>query len=262
MVIVLPFIRPPKTPIKTIGFIIRSLPWGELETNYPDAEFDLYGFESRRFFPSVIGGPKQLESVDLTILDTTSNTLEEKCYLSLLDLCLGRWRYVFCRTKYLSQPISISSPRISLQVPRYSLTTSVLDKFSEGVNALQGDRKLRISALRWHTGCSRNDPIDTVLDCCSALESALSLPSELRLRLSLSVYHILDRNKKRSFAAVYEMYGIRNKFIHGGELPAVDEDQQLEYLHVVARFLSKCLKIGKVPSNDELSRMILDQYSV
>ena len=121
---------------------------------------------------------------------------------------------------------------------------------------------MRIAIQRWYSSYTREDPLDTVLDCCSALEAAINLPDELRLRISLSVYHTLAKNRKRAFSLVYEMYRNRNDFIHGGRLPELSSKQQQNYIEVVAQVLYRYVDLGKIPDSKSMSKAILRQYAI
>lgn len=146
-------------------------------------------------------------------------------------------------------------------MPTYNFNPNLVEKLTAGLRLLSSQRRFCISLERWYSSCTRRESLDTVLDCCSSLEAALSLPDELRLRIAFSVYYTVKTNKKRAFALAYEMYGIRNAFIHGGKIPKVSLAQKRSYIELVAEMLYRYVAIGKILDGGVINKMILENYA-
>ena len=252
MLINLPFYNAPKQPINLGNFTIRAtLGWEEKGSDFP---VSVYGFETSKL-------PMHKKSPAWAMLETPDNLIPSIIYATTLDLLSNHWKYVFKRTVTLARPMTLDRALDFIKVPRYNFTPSLINTFTRAIKFLSKERKARIALQRWSSSYARQDSLDSVLDCCSALEAAMNLPDELRLRISLSAYHLLKRYKKQGFALVYEMYGIRNSFIHGASFPEVDTNKQRSYIDVVAQILRRYIELGKIPSGDEMGKSILHQFS-
>jgi hypothetical protein len=262
MLIALPFFKPPKEAINVSGVTLKTATVSQLDqlqAEHPKS--GLFVFEMMRLFRTPDG--KRVEDIDdfeLAALETSKDAIPVDCYTALLELLTGHWKYILKRSECMAQSSPSSSPKYP-KLPRYSFNASLVDKFASGVDLLSTSRRFRISTQRWYISYMREDPLDTVLDCCSSLEAALSLNNELRLRISLSVYHTFRRKKKKAFNLVYEMYGIRNSFIHGAKIPEVSAEQQRSYIEIVAQLLRRYVQLGEIPDSNVINEMIIRHYA-
>ncbi len=103
--------------------------------------------------------------------------------------------------------------------------------------------------------------MDSILDCCSCLEALYNLSDELRLKISLISFHLVPTDKKNTLDKVYEMYGLRNAFIHGSKIPEVSHEQVKEYLNLTAKILISILQLGELPTVEALTKNIFEYYA-
>jgi len=167
----------------------------------------------------------------------------------------------------LNQPLFING---SINVKKFNPPFIKLSKekcklLKNGYFLLGGERnenkRFRISLLRWTATYFKNEPIDSVLDCCSALEALLHFPEELRLRIALSVYHILKSHKKESFVKTYKMYGLRNTFIHGDSIPNISDNERRSYIKLIREVLLQIIRDKRIPNIQRLNEKIIGTFS-
>jgi len=255
----LPYFRPPKEPFGTDRSEVRPIHLDEIR-DIGDTVLStaLYMYEIMELF----GKPGRLgafETALRTVVLTSVPEIPEESLTALADLVSQNWLYIQQRSRALADPpLGAVRPLPSV----YTFTTTRQAAYKEGLALLEASRPFRIAMLRWAAGLTRTDPLDSVLDYCSALEALFRLRDELRLRLSLSVYHVLKRGKREAFHAVYEMYGIRNKFIHGGAVPDVSFESAEEYGTTVAAVLGNIVSRGALPDAGELDRRTQDLFGV
>jgi hypothetical protein len=267
MIVYLAFFRPPKKAIKFHGATVRR-PTDDENNQFIDCAFVPY---IRPLDHTEVFGPLDKLRVPAkvkviyTILEVRDYHISPICYIALLDVLTKNWIYILEREKHCRlRPLSLgrSMPAgTHPKVPTYNFNPNLIEKLKAGLLLLSSQRRFCISLERWYSSCTRMEPLDTVLDCCSSLEAVLSLPDELRLRIAFSVYHTVKTNKKRAFALAYEMYGIRNAFIHGGKMPKVSLSQKRSYIELVAEILYRYVAIGKILDGGVISKMILENYA-
>lgn len=256
MIVLLPFFRPPREPLDVGRGSLKDFP-AETEGAFP---VSLYGFESWKILGGKNGlrGRKKLTEFRWAGIEMHDNVIPAVCIGSACDLITGHWKYVLKRTQFVISD-RLKPEMHSFHVPRYSFSPTFVRKLSQALDFLYQNRRARVAFERWSSGYLRSDPIDTVLDCCSSLEAALNLPDELRLRMAMTAYHSLKRNKKRVFAMAYKMYNLRNKFIHGNEIPEISPSDQSDFVWAVGLLLSEFLKVGKLPDQKIINELIMRQ---
>ncbi len=129
-------------------------------------------------------------------------------------------------------------------------------KLEVGLKSLQGNKHLRIAIARWYSAVRRTDPLDRVLDLCSALEAGFSLSNELRRRLFFAAKAALPRRAKGDALIVYKMYGARNRFIHGSGIPDITSEDSKQFLEVVPAIIKRMSLCGRKPSDEEIEKEI------
>lgn len=250
---ILPYFRPPRTAFGTDRSEVLGISPSEFSEEAEGAlNTALYGHEVQALFRKR-GGLGSPMTARRTAVYTSIPEIPEGSLVALADLVSRNWSYLQSRT------IAHEAPLLEAVYPRprlYSFTPLRQAAYTRGLGLLETSRGFRVSMLRWAAGPTRTDPLDSVLDYCSALEALFRLPDELRLRLSLSVHCVLQCRKRERACAVYEMYGIRSKFIHGGDVPDVCFDQTAGYCATIAAVLGTVVAKGALPDGQELDRKI------
>lgn len=200
---------------------------------------------------SVYDRYKSLDEAMITIAENFPDYLSSHQLTGLAELITGRWRER-CQSKGVKHD---ENYRLKNPLRQFTLTETMTSKLETGIE-LCSNKRFRIAIDRWNTGLRRADPLDAVLDLCSSLEACFGLSSELRLRLSFAVRAVLKRNKKTSAKLVYEMYGVRNDFIHGSKIPEISRDQKAAFIAVVSEILVSIIRKGAIPSAQVIQKEI------
>lgn len=263
MIVFLAFFKPPKDVLKVSGVTLRRATSEEVKQFMHAAEPYIRRLGGTELFgPIGQRGPVKVR-LKYTILETNDDRIPPVCYFALLDILKKTWMYVLRREEYYRKyALKLTATHVKHpKVPIYNFNPPLISKLEKGIQLLSKQRRFAISLERWYSSCTRSDPLDTALDCCSSLEAAISLPNELRLRIAFSVYHTMQTNKEKAFALAYEMYGVRNSFIHGDKTPIVSRRQQQSYIKIVADMLYRFIVLGKIPNVEMINRMILKDYT-
>lgn len=259
MRVLLLFFHPPRKPLRRPGFTIRAVT-DPMEPESPD--YVPYAAEIRfsRWELTALGligdSATHTGTHQCALVEFPDSTVSRQAYEALLELLTEHWKYTLRLAEY--HPGLTGHPP---EVPRYRFNPSLLNLFERGVKLLSKNPRFQLSLVRWASSSRRVDPLDSVLDCCSALEAALQLNQELRLRISLSMYHALRAQKKTGFKLTYEMYRVRNEIIHGGKIPVVSRKQRHRYVEMVGSFLRRCVELGRILSGEEITKSIIRSYS-
>ncbi len=252
----LPFFNFPKETIKINNIEIGKSKLGDIKknygTNYLGNSFtvgELTDLSEKR-------GEEWDEALWSVLVMENDDKISIVCYVAMLDLFTAHWKYVLSRDYILrnNRQLVVST---STNPPMYSFNKTVINKFGKGIKLLSSKR-FKIALQRWGTSYTREDALDSVLDCCSALEAVMSCESELRLRISLMAYHLVKENKKQVMCDVYKMYGIRSKFIHGSGIPLVTEEERILFIEIVANILKAIIRDQEIPKKGFLDKKIFD----
>lgn len=263
MDIVLPYFRSPRRRIKIAGLLFSPI------TN----PLDDPGFEEREevCWSPLYQDDWNLGAYEYAKLATTKNShrcvllqvpdepLHRVCYRAIVDLVTAHWRYALWRTERFAHGRRANEDWVS--IPRYRLTRAFLDRCVAGYKLARSNRRFEVALHRWESSYLRDSELDTVLDCCSALEALFAMGDELRLRLSLATFFSV-RRRRLGFAKTYEMYGIRNSFIHGAKaIPQVSPKDRRTYVGIVAEVLGACIAQASIPDQATLNTAILKYFS-
>lgn len=197
-----------------------------------------------------------------TFLVKDKNQFNDSCYLSVLDLFTENWKYIFERNEKLR--LSSFATPINWNPPTYEFTKIIKLRFRKSLKLINTSVRFRIALERWFSSYTRNTSyLDSLLDCCSALEAILGVRDEIRLRISLSTFYILSRkiNKsqaKKAAKTVYEMYNLRNIFIHGSKIPEVRKEEIYDFINTIAELFKILILNSKLPSRKELEVKVLE----
>ncbi len=224
------------------------------------AKSSITGWEVSQLFRTSKTGKSRPSLSRWAILNSSDSAIAEDALVTLLELLTGLYKYELEKARRLALPLGLSRPGTPPRLPRHRLTRKLIENLKSGATLLRKRPALGIALNRWAASYKRDRPLDSVLDCCAALEAVLRLDAEKRLRLALSAYHFLDRGRRSAFERVYRMYGIRNNFIHGGYIPPVSDRDQEEFIELVAAVLRRCVDVRGIPTPEELSKRILRQY--
>ncbi len=206
-------------------------------------------------------------------LFSTTQPIDTIDLATLIDLTLGYWQFYFIPDKIrhdslskfgtFDKTIAFNNNKDLSIIPSGSLSTQNCKIISQGINLLKNkkNRRLKIAFHRFAASYKRKDPLDSILDCCSCLEALYNLSDELRLKIALISFHLVEKNKKRTLKLIYEMYGKRNDFIHGNKIPEVSHLQVKEYIIQTANILISILKKGNLPTTEELSKKVFNYYT-
>jgi len=247
------FFNPPKNPIKIGNVKIISAKFEDISKEYIEAPIkcgpggDMVELQKRRFGKD----PLVKESVWANIIIDRTD-IHFTCYQSLFDLVTNHWNYEINRNDKLRKPRL--DYNYTWDPPSYNFNKIILKKIKNGLDLIEAKtnngKKFQIALQRWYSSYNREDYLDTVIDCCSSLESLFSIENELRLRTSLLVYSILKENKKVSAQKIYTMYEIRNKFVHGSKIPLVNKQEALDLIKIVANVLLEIIITKKIPDQN------------
>lgn len=264
--IVLKYFKPQKNVISLDGITIKFIKSKDLESIYGNRIDDSVRASVQEW--QVLAKKQGLKETEnwgnliFPVVEYSNDEIPSICVKSLFELVFNIWMHCLESNRELN--LSLGEEK-ECNVPYVSLTQKNLKLIKEGYKILNGNKnenkRFKISLQRWSSSYIRSVPLDSVLDCCSSLEALLSFPNELRLRFSFSVYHILRKNKKASMLKIYEMYGVRNSFIHGGRVPKVSKNEQEEFIRIVANVLLQIIKNGNMPKSNVLSKKIIEQYA-
>jgi len=254
--VLLPYFRPPRKAHELNRIVIKTILGRDLDTKYKNSDLNrFYGRYMFQLLEKGSIGDNWERTRWAAIVREKDCEIPDACYLALTNIYTKHWKHL------LEIKGGISALDLDSTPLRYSLTIPLLNFFKKGVRLATDDRRFRIALQRWSSSYDRDDPLDSVLDCCSALEAIISCRDEIRLRISLSVYHILKTTKGRSMNTVYQMYKIRNDFIHGSKIPEITATQQRDFIYVVSRVLHACISRGKKPDKKQLDSQIIEKYS-
>jgi hypothetical protein len=201
--------------------------------------------------------------INFTFVEYEDDNIPDTCILGLFDLIYNNWEYIINRTEGLNNSLSSLFKRKTNKniVPYKNLRVgNKIKLFENGLILLSREKRFKIALSRWISSTIRQDSLDSILDCCSSLEAILNFSDERRLRLSLSVYHLLDKKKKESMNYVYKMYEKRSLFIHGVKIPEVTKEEVKKDINVVAKVLLQIIKQKNIPKSDDINKKLLDYY--
>jgi len=259
-VIVFPFLIPPQKSYETDVGTLRAIKAGEAEKKYGDFPLSVRPYEMEYFFKDRLDRLEYEESV-WAVLELKRQDAYPHDYKGIFDLTTGNWDYHLRWLEYYNiMPIGDIEERPEPR--RFRVTTRFLNSFNEISLLMNRERRFQFATRRWHRSYHRADCIDTVIDCCVALEALFKPEYELRLRMSLYAYLFSDWGKSASRGTVYEMYGIRNDFIHGKEVAKLTDEQRRRYVSTVARILNRCVKLQSVPDKSKLDKEISQRLSL
>ncbi len=262
------YFKPEKHEIDLEGIKIRSVKFKDLGDHNLKDESQQITFSLKEYGEFVTKqGVQKIDDLNITLIEYENDSIPTVCVESLFYLIFSLWPYQMHELSLYNQPINLQTYQNDKKFDPPFLKISSKKKYSSiksGYSLLCGNKsenkRFKISLLRWASSYRKIEPIESLLDCCSSLEALLNLRDELRLRLSFSVYYILKTHKKESFLKTYEMYGLRNKFIHGDPVPEITDLEQRKYIKLVGDVLFQVIKNGKVPNIEILSEKIIEHF--
>jgi hypothetical protein len=131
--------------------------------------------------------------------------------------------------------------------------------FSNGIKlcSKKSGVKVQVAFHRFFASHQRSDNLDSILDLCSTIEAIYNINNELRLKIALITGALL--NDTNSMKKMYELYSIRNNFIHGNSIPTVTDEELKEYQSLIHRILQLLLNAGASNIITETSNFIMDR---
>ena len=258
-IILLPYFQPPKEPIKIKDVIIDAISVQGLTDKFNN----LITFsEVAQLLKKRYNKDHTFENSMWTILIVSNNEIPDVCYSAIFDILQNNWKYILKRNDFYN---SIDNKEMKLEVPNYKFCSTFLEHLENGINLItenkHSNKRFCIALQRWVSSYTRQETIDSVLDCCASLEALFNYSNELRLRISCSVYHFRRKDKKKSFEIVYNLYGIRSNFIHGVKIPEVSKKTRYEFLEILANIFNQIIKDSKLPDIELLNEQIIKYYT-
>ena len=253
--IFIPYFEPPKNAFLIESIEIVGLSMREWESDLSEnTQFKLTDMENilnnRSFHMSTDKNNFLKNDIKWTIL-RANNDAEPKLCKIILDLVSGSWKYLHEQERNAHQSLNIQADKIiGSPAPVHTFTESIKNLSSKGLRLVKKCKKAKVSLYNWESTYTTNNCVDSLLHCCSSLESLFDLDGELRLRLALYTAYYL--NKKNILPKVYKMYGIRSDIIHGNKIVISDTT---EYMEMVAQVLKKAILCG-LPDSEMLDKKI------
>lgn len=244
-------IEPPSKEINFDSIRIYS------DKNFRGTGIESYSYSNVEFFASKYGATVDkgnfkvvnIEEAKWTLIENNEENVSDQYLRSIAWLIADNFEFADNR----HNTSSFSIIHIDEKFKKY---------FSNGVKIAKKkkNKNYQIAVSRFISSFKREELLDSVLDCCSAIEAFYKVSDELRLRISLITYHLLPFEKKDSMRLIYEMYGIRNDFIHGNDIPDVCASDINKYQKIISEALRRPLELGEMPDFSQLNRDIIEKY--
>jgi len=251
--IYLPRLYPPKAPIPLPGGVVHEVTDDEIESEFGEnlggegvMTYE-YAILRKRLRRRGSGDDRRV------VYERNGPGPTDESFVALLDLVSGDWRHRFhvpMPTKWIRGATMPRAIRMRHLTPQFAV------RLRAGMEFLVKTRRLEIALHRWGASYKRGNALESVLDCCAALEAVINTESELRLRLALSVGELVARGKEHSRRMVYRLYGVRNKFVHGAALPSVPSTDAEALVAVTAAVLNGIIRTRKLPAPLEEARLL------
>jgi len=195
----------------------------------------------------------RLESWLCTVIIINAISENTEPYAAAFALLNNTWKYLYNQwlRKFDKQIMPIG------KVPAFKLTESKVADLTKIINLLEKEKRYQVSLTRWISSLQRSDKLDSILDCCSAIEPIINCKDEIRLRISIATKELLKPKSKQLAKHVYKMYGIRNNFIHGNGIPQISNEDVCKMIDVVAELLINIGYAGKLPTQEEIDQKVL-----
>lgn len=249
MIAALPPFLPPANPIKVGDLSLRASISDDFQSPGPKQSFLGLEISSWNRKNSKVG-EVQMTIAEYEAADVTPNSLA-----ALSDLITGRWRFLMTE---LRRPVSLNNGTFKLKsLPYFRLTDPRKDTLARGFQLLRREKRFRIAAERWHSAVRRFEAVDSLIDICSSMEAFFGLRDELRLRLAFAAYFSSKQRRRHAFSTTYEMYGLRNEFVHGARIPDVSEAQQKLFVATMADILLSAVRANAVPKAESMNSELL-----
>lgn len=149
----------------------------------------------------------------------------------------------------------IKHPLVSINNSEYEMFTNFFR-----IVTTKDYKRLQNALLYWKLSYEREDFIDSILDLAIAVESIFTVSDEQSLKIPIFVFHFLDTDRYRSLKTIYNLYRLRNRIIHGNDLPQITSDERMEIINVVAELLIKVIKAEKLPKTKDLEEAVYALY--
>jgi hypothetical protein len=198
---------------------------------------------------------RTLDAPYFAIAESADREVSAFALAGLVWLITGQWKYYAGRARAFRKHASDTWPAPS----EVGLSGNRLAHIRVGAKLALSNRRFRIALTRWCSSLDRTDSMDVVLDCCSCLEALFQTPSEHRLRTALAARHCVSAGKRHTFRITYELYGLRNQFVHGARIPDVADSMVAEFVGLVATLLREFIRQGRCPAPEDINAAIFEQ---
>jgi len=143
-----------------------------------------------------------------------------------------------------------------------SLTESRIRKFDDYYKKITESKSLFFSIDRWGSSLNRGNSLDATLDCCASIEALFGIRDEIRLRISLLSQLFSSTRKRETFSTVYEMYGVRSKYVHGNDFPEVSKEKLTSYIKTTAHVLESVLSMKKALNSQQYNDALINKFGI
>ena len=261
--LILPYVEPPRAVINLEYARVKTIRLKDITEGSQLAKCtfrgrggEIHDLVQRR------GGRRDSGQARWAVLEYDFVSAPEAAIVGLVDAVTNTSDFLLRQRRLVNRPIGEHWGM--LKPPSYRITQRRAELLRNGFALLRrksGDaRRFKVALQRWATSYERDDPLDSVLDCCSALEALFGARDELRLRLAFSVYFTVPRQRKSLARLTYRMYGLRNDFIHGGKVPAVSEKEQDQHVQLVRTVVLAVVHNKTLPRRAELDQSIIRMF--
>ncbi|MAH07558.1 hypothetical protein CMI38_04900 [Candidatus Pacearchaeota archaeon] len=138
MLIVLPYIQPPRQAINIAGIEFQSMPESKLGTESEAIWASLYGFELRYVYRE---NGERIDDPSFAVLQVEDTGIPSVCYTALVDLVTDRWKYTLARTKAFATQLEPGQDRNFPMFRQHGLTSKRINRFQEGFQLLKKSRR-------------------------------------------------------------------------------------------------------------------------
>lgn len=224
---------------------------------FRDTEIASYIYNTVQFFALKYGATVNKDNFNVVNVEEAKWTLIENNEKNVPDQYLRNIAWLIADNFEL-----VSNKHDTSSLSTIHIDKNFINYFDNGIKIAKNkkNKNYQIAVSRFISSFRREELLDSVLDCCSAIEAFYQVSDELRLRIALITYQLLPFEKKDCMRLIYEMYGIRNDFIHGNDIPDLCSSDISKYQQILSKALRIPLETGKMPDFSQLNRDIIEKH--
>jgi hypothetical protein len=178
---------------------------------------------------------QKVKSQKWTFLKIVDSSIDKEYIQAILD-------FIICGIEYFHKDINDELIKLYLE-NSLKINQKYINKYKNSLNRL--NKAIKADSIG-----------DMVLDLSASLESVFCVSDELRLRLSLMAFYITK--DKDIMKNIYDLYGYRNKYIHGNDIPNFNNNFSFRISENVFKLLQIPLQTGCYYNLEEINNNILN----